>query len=260
MWLFIALDLLNCPLAVFLNRLAAPRWVFNFGIGTPWDGKRKTGNGKRSLVPRSARSSLPIRFSFSVCFLSRVPSRLAGYVPAPVSSSVCRFPFPDSLRLCHLRRRLLRFFVRLHGREDLVEPVAEHLGARLGGGLSREVDEKTIEDLLPVFPARHFASAELDRRLHFVSMRQKLQDVLDLEVVVVVVDVRAKFHFFDLCRLLFLLRVLLLLLLLVDELPEVHDPADRRIGGRRDFDQVEARLPRLLKRFGHRHDAESLAG
>ena len=67
-------------------------------------------------------------------------------------------------------------------------------------------------------------------------MRQELQDVLDLELVVVVVDVRSEFHFFDLCRLLFLLRVLLLLLLLVDELSEVHDPADGRAGGRRDLD------------------------
>src|SRR5262245_66247105 len=33
MWLLKALARLNFPEAVFLNRLAAPRWVFSFGMG-----------------------------------------------------------------------------------------------------------------------------------------------------------------------------------------------------------------------------------
>ena len=37
----------------------------------------------------------------------------------------------------------------------------------------------------------------------------------------------------------FFLRLLRLLLLLVAELAVVHDPADRRVGRRRDLDQVE---------------------
>jgi hypothetical protein len=38
-----------------------------------------------------------------------------------------------------------------------------------------------------------------------------------------------------------------LLLLLVHELAEVHDAADRRLGGRRHFDQVEQALARQLQ-------------
>src|SRR5687768_4973174 len=32
MWRLNAFDLMNFPVAVFLKRLAAPRWLFNFGI------------------------------------------------------------------------------------------------------------------------------------------------------------------------------------------------------------------------------------
>src|SRR5687767_256756 len=148
--------------------------------------------------------------------------------------------------------------VHLHGRENLVETVAEHLRARLRDGFSREVHEKPVEDLLAVLAPRHLPAPELDGRLDLVAVREELQDVLDLEVVIVVVDVRSELHFFYLCRLLFLLRVLLLLLLLIDELSEVHDPADGRVGGRRDLHEIETGLSRLLESVGHRNDAERL--
>src|SRR4030095_6997632 len=77
-----------------------------------------------------------------------------------------------------------------------------------------------------------------------------------LEVVVVVVDVGPELHFFDLRRLLFLLGVLLLLFLLINELSEVHDAADRRSCGRRDLDEVEPGFARLLECVGHHDDAQ----
>src|SRR5689334_15312515 len=54
-----------------------------------------------------------------------------------------------------------------------------------------------------------------------------------------VVDVRPDLDLFDMDDLLLLLGLVRLLLLLVEELAEVHDAADRRLGGRSDLDQVE---------------------
>jgi hypothetical protein len=51
----------------------------------------------------------------------------------------------------------------------------------------------------------------------------------------------------------------LLLRLAVLELAEVHDPADRRLGHRRDLDQVELGRLGLRQGFGQRDDAELLA-
>jgi hypothetical protein len=36
MWRIFVCPRLNLPLAVFLKRLAAPEWVFNFGMGKSW--------------------------------------------------------------------------------------------------------------------------------------------------------------------------------------------------------------------------------
>ena len=56
------------------------------------------------------------------------------------------------------------------------------------------------------------------------------------------VDVGPELDLFDVDDLLLLLRLVRLLLLLVQELAEIHDPADRRLGRRRDFHQVELQL------------------
>src|SRR5204863_9770002 len=50
------------------------------------------------------------------------------------------------------------------------------------------------------------------------------------------------------------------LLFLVLVLAEVHDPADRRVRGRRDLDQVEALLFRNRQSLRRRHDAELRPG
>jgi len=53
------------------------------------------------------------------------------------------------------------------------------------------------------------------------------------------VDIRAKLDFLDFDDLLLLARFGLLFLFLETVLAVIEDLADRRIGGRRDFDQVE---------------------
>ena len=80
--------------------------------------------------------------------------------------------------------------------------------------------------------------------------------MLSLELEVVLVDLRPELDFLDLDVALVLPRLRLPLRLLVEELPEVHDPADRRGGRGRDLDQVEPLLLGDHERLRRRHDAE----
>ena len=105
---------------------------------------------------------------------------------------------------------------------------------------------------------RHFAAAEENRRLDLVAVFNEALDVVLLELVIVLVHLRAELDFLDLDHLLVALRFAGPLLLLVLILAVVHDPADRRHGGRRDFDQVEAFLSGKDESLGRRHDAELL--
>ena len=57
---------------------------------------------------------------------------------------------------------------------------------------------------------------------------------------------------------LLLSRFLLLLVLLVLELAVVHHPAHRRLGGGRDFDEIELALLRVGERFADAQDSDLL--
>src|SRR5262245_14746082 len=73
----------------------------------------------------------------------------------------------------------------------------------------------------------HLPPAEPDRDLGLVPVLEKTPDVSRLELKVVLVRLRAHLHFLDLDDCLLLTGVLRAAALLVLELPEVHDPADR---------------------------------
>jgi hypothetical protein len=103
--------------------------------------------------------------------------------------------------------------------------------------------------------ARHFAAPELDGGLDLVSFPQEPDGVLELEVVVMLVDVGPELDLFDVDDLLLLLRLVGLLLLLVEELAEVHDAADRRLGRRGHLHQVESRCLSHPQGLLHRHDS-----
>jgi len=83
----------------------------------------------------------------------------------------------------------------------------------------------------PNLGMRHLASPEEDRRLHLVAVLEEALDVLLLELVVVLVDLRAELDLLDprspsgasgpFARRRFLLLV-------TGIFPEIHDAADRR--------------------------------
>src|ERR1035437_3829096 len=156
--------------------------------------------------------------------------------PRCVFLFVAMFGAPSSLSLIS---------VLLDRAENLVHPVSHHLGAGLGMGPSLEVLDEPVENFPPVVEARHLAAAELDGGLHLVALLQEPEDVLQLEVVIVLVDVRPELDFLDLGDLLLLLAFVLFLLLLERELAEVHDLADRGIGLLSDHHDVEPFLARF---------------
>ena len=86
----------------------------------------------------------------------------------------------------------------------------------------------------------HLTAAETQRDLYLVALVDERLHGAQLHLVIVLVDVRTNLDLFNLDDALFLLRLVLLLLLLIFELAEVENLADRRVGVRADFEQVKA--------------------
>ncbi len=99
------------------------------------------------------------------------------------------------------------------------------------------------------------AAAEAQGDLHLVAFLEEAVHGLGLHVVVVAVDVGPELDLLDLDHLLTLARLGLLLLFLEPELAVVEDLADRRIGVRRDLDQVQPDFLGGLQSRGGGHDA-----
>src|SRR5204863_8529356 len=78
-------------------------------------------------------------------------------------------------------------------------------------------------------------------------------------LVVRIVDAGAEPHLLEDDDLLLLLRLALLLFLLELVLPIIHDLADRRVGSRRDLDEIEVLLSRHVLRLLERDDADLAA-
>jgi hypothetical protein len=105
---------------------------------------------------------------------------------------------------------------------------------------------------------RLLAAAEHDRHLDLVVLAQEPLHVALLGFVVVVGDLRAQLDLAHVDLLLVLARGLCLLLLLVLVLRVVEQPCHRRVGLRRDLDQVEVRLAGAGERVVARHDPDLL--
>ena len=106
---------------------------------------------------------------------------------------------------------------------------------------------------------RHLAPAEDAHDLDLVARLQELAALVEAVLEVVGIDGRSHAELLELRAGVLLTAALLLLPLLVLELAEVHDAADRRPGRGRDLDEVEPRVIGALLRIGRRDDAHLLA-
>ncbi len=105
--------------------------------------------------------------------------------------------------------------------------------------------------LMPQFLVSHLAATELELDTHFVTFREEVFRVSDLDQVIMRVDADTEFHLLHLATLLMLVSLLLVLLKGVLVFAVIDDLAHRWIGIWRDFDEVKPTF------FG---DADSLRG
>src|SRR4030095_12421182 len=97
---------------------------------------------------------------------------------------------------------------------------------------------------------RHLTPAEAQRDLRLVALTEKTYEIAELDLVIAFVSAGPELHFLDLDLLQLELRLVLLLRLAVLEFAVIHDRANRRLGRRRDLDQIE--FGRLRLRHGLR--------
>ena len=95
----------------------------------------------------------------------------------------------------------------------------------------------------------HLATAETQRDFDLVAVLQKLEDIAHFHIVVIGIRIGSELDLFDLDDLLLFARFGFPLLLFVFELAKIHDLADRRIGIRGDFHQIQSGI------FCHFHGA-----
>src|ERR1035438_880870 len=140
-------------------------------------------------------------------------------------------------------------------RQDQMQRVAFLPRPKLHDRLVAQILDQALQNSTPQTLAGHLASAEKDGGLDLVAFGEKAQHVVFLGVVVVVVHVDTELHFLDYDLVLMFLRFALALFLLVQVFPVIHDAANRRLGGGRDFYQVEGFLACDLERVEGSHDA-----
>src|ERR1700722_10685331 len=145
-------------------------------------------------------------------------------------------------------------------RQDRVHLVAFHPWHRLSDRHLGQLVDEPLQNAAADLRVRHLAAAEEDGGLDLVAFLEEALDLLLLELIIVLVDLRAKLDLLDLDHLLVTPGLPRALLLLVLVLAEVHDPADGRDGSRGDFDQVEPFLLGDGQRLRRWHDTELLAG
>src|SRR6202142_2852 len=147
-------------------------------------------------------------------------------------------------------RLLPRILLR---RQDSMQSVTFLAGAELYDALAFYVFDQALQNLASQVGAGHFAATEKNRRLDLVAFVQEAQHVILLGLVIMVVHIDAELYFLDRDRLLVLLGLALLLFLLVQEFPIVHDAAYGRSRGGRNLNQVQVFLAGHLELFEGRH-------
>src|ERR1700676_1944378 len=133
------------------------------------------------------------------------------------------------------------FFLALGGgflrRQDRVQRVSFLPRTELHNTVRFHVLDQALQNLPAQTGASHFAAAEKNRGLYFVSAIQKTQYVIFFGLVIVVVHIDAELDLFYRNRFLVFLGFALFLFLLVEIFPVVHDAADRRLRRGRNLNQ-----------------------
>ena len=158
------------------------------------------------------------------------------------------------------RRRSIRFSALISLRhKDRKHLIAFHARPDLGITDVGEILFELFEDSRAQLAVGHLAPAKPDRGFNFIAARQPLARMLHAIAVIVGVGAGTKLNLLDSDDDLLLFRFVCLLLRFVLKLSEVDDLANRRLGIRRDFNQIHAFLARSANCFASLHHAELLA-
>ena len=145
------------------------------------------------------------------------------------------------------------------GGQEHVHVAALQLGLLFDGSKLAALFREALEQLQTDGRMGDFAAAEADGHLDLVAALEESARMPNLDVQVVDIDAGGQADLLDLHHALVFARLFLALGLLKAELAVVHDAADRRLGLRRDLDEVHTALNGDLKRLLRGHDAELLA-
>src|SRR3984957_15625442 len=140
--------------------------------------------------------------------------------------------------------------------QDGVQRRAFHAGHELHYACIPHVLNEPVDDGVAQLTVGHLTTLEAERRLYLVAFTQKTNSLILLGLVVMLVNGHGKLHFLDHDDFLLLARRAVALVLFVKELAVILNAAYRRLGGRRNFHQVQPSLAGNLQSFEGRQDSE----
>ena len=116
-----------------------------------------------------------------------------------------------------------------------------------------------LDHRLAELRVRHLAALEADGHLDLVALFEKTAQIAHFYIVVAVLGRRPELQFLDFLLLGLALRRMRFFLLLELELAEIHHPANRRVGIRHDFNQIQSRVLGHLQGRVARQDSNLLS-
>src|SRR3984957_4535844 len=140
--------------------------------------------------------------------------------------------------------------------EDGMQRGAFHAGHELHNACIPHVLNEPVDDGVTQFTMGHLAALETQRGLDLVAFTQETNSLVLLGLVIMLVNSHGKLHFLDYDDFLLLARRAVALVLLVKEFAVILNAAYRRLGGGRNFHQIQATLAGNLQCFEGRENSE----
>jgi hypothetical protein len=143
--------------------------------------------------------------------------------------------------------------------DHYVDAATDEFRLEIRVAVRRNLAQEFMHHLKTDVRVGHFTAAELQGDLYLHVLAEEIDGMLDLHPKVVGIDLRAQLDFFYLIGVLMLLGFLVFLGLLVAELAEIDEPANRRIGASGDLDEIDTGRPRHVKGITQAEDAKLFA-
>ncbi len=168
-------------------------------------------------------------------------------------------PYCESKTLRRLRgllRTWLGHWRAFFGREQCDENVAFHARHRFDLAVLADFPQQTRHFGAAHFLVRHLAATMENHGAHFMAFSEEADDLVLANLIIVLRSGRSKLYFLELGAAAALALLMRLFILLVKKFAVVGDLANRRVGGGRNFHQVESPFARHTNRFVRLHHSK----